>query len=442
MILELIDHLKDPQLVATIQEFFGVKIYYDKYEEFKSNKTTKKTEKREHISIDHNEENHILTCHNQKMNGCNTNGSKTFNRCIEQMELLKQQKNESMNKEETLTVSENPHYAITNSFWYYLFLFGTKLGDEIFYSSFIPFLFWNIDGAVGRKVVLVWAIVFTIGQGLKDMIHWPRPACPPAVRLQNKWSQEYGMPSTHAMIGFAIPFSIVLFTMNKYIYSSFIGYFSALVWCILVSMSRLYLGMHTVLDIVVGLILTILLMIPLVPLVDITNSYIITSFWLSAILIMVSIAVIVYYPLSDKWTPTSDTAMAVSVTAGIYMGAWLNYYTGILSASLVSPPYHIVWPTYSMLGHLILRTVLGLSIVFGTRVLCKYLSYTAVCAILQINCKELMKCQDYNGNRNKVFVNLIYKYVACFMIGLITVYFLPRIFSTIGIERPAFYTEI
>ncbi|XP_050457249.1 sphingosine-1-phosphate phosphatase 2-like isoform X3 [Cataglyphis hispanica] len=418
MILELIDHLKDPQLVATIQEFFGVKIYYDKYEEFKSNKTTKKTEKREHISIDHNEENHILTCHNQKMNGCNTNGSKTFNRCIEQMELLKQQKNESMNKEETLTVSENPHYAITNSFWYYLFLFGTKLGDEIFYSSFIPFLFWNIDGAVGRKVVLVWAIVFTIGQGLKDMIHWPRPACPPAVRLQNKWSQEYGMPSTHAMIGFAIPFSIVLFTMNKYIYSSFIGYFSALVWCILVSMSRLYL-------------------------VDITNSYIITSFWLSAILIMVSIAVIVYYPLSDKWTPTrSDTAMAVSVTAGIYMGAWLNYYTGILSASLVSPPYHIVWPTYSMLGHLILRTVLGLSIVFGTRVLCKYLSYTAVCAILQINCKELMKCQDYNGNRNKVFVNLIYKYVACFMIGLITVYFLPRIFSTIGIERPAFYTEI
>lgn len=163
MILELIDYLKDPQLVATIQKFFGVKIYYDKYfEEFKSNKTAKKTEKREHISIDHNEENHILTCHNQKMNGCNTNGSKTFNRCIEQMELLKQRKNESMNKEETLT--ENPHYAITNSFWYYLFLLGTELGDEIFYSFFIPFLFWNIDGAVGGKVVLVWAIVLTIGK--------------------------------------------------------------------------------------------------------------------------------------------------------------------------------------------------------------------------------------------------------------------------------------
>ncbi|GAB1859765.1 Sphingosine-1-phosphate phosphatase 1 [Camponotus japonicus] len=403
---------------------------------------TQKTEKREHICIDHNEENYILTCHNRKINNC-INSSKNINRSIEQTEFLKQQKNESISKEETSTISENPHYTITNSFWYYLFLFGTELGDEIFYSSFIPFLFWNIDGAVGRRVVLVWAIVMTIGQVLKDIICWPRPACPPAVRLQNKWSQEYGMPSTHAMVGFAIPFSIVLFTMNKYIYSFFVGYFIALVWCILVSMSRLYLGMHTVLDIVIGLILTIVLMIPLVPLVDITNSYIITNFWLSAILIVISIIVIVYYPLSDKWTPTrSDTAMVVSVTAGIHMGAWLSYYNGVLSASLISPPYHIVWPTYSMLGHLILRTILGFSTIITTKVLCKCLSYTIVCAILRINRKELMKCQDYSGNQNKVFVDLIYKYVACFMIGIITVYLLPQVFSTIGIERPAFYTEM
>lgn len=444
MILKLIDYLKDPQLVATIQKLFGVKVYYDKhFEEFKSKKTAQ-TEKRERncIKVDHNKENYILAFHNKKLNGYNINSSKKFNGCTEQTEFLNQQKNESINKEQT-SVSDNPHYVITNLFWYYLFLFGTELGDEIFYSSFIPFLFWNIDGAVGRRVVLVWAIIMTIGQALKDIICWPRPACPPAVRLQNKWSQEYGMPSTHAMVGLAIPFSIVLFTMNKYIYPFFTGFFIALVWCILVSMSRLYLGMHTVLDIIVGLILTVALMIPLVPLVDITNSYIITSFWLSAILMIISIAVIVYYPLSDKWTPTrSDTAMVVSVTAGIHMGAWLSYYTGILSASLTSPPYYIIWPTYSMLGHVILRTIFGFSTVIATKSLCKYLSYTIVCAILRINCKELMKCQDHSGNQNKVFVDLIYKYVACFMIGVITVYLLPQIFSMIGIERPAFYTEM
>lgn len=54
-------------------------------------------------------------------------------------------------------------YTIENKFWFYLFHFGTALGDETFYSSFIPFWFWNIDGAVGRRVVLVWAIVMYIG---------------------------------------------------------------------------------------------------------------------------------------------------------------------------------------------------------------------------------------------------------------------------------------
>jgi len=62
--------------------------------------------------------------------------------------------------------------------------------------------------------------------------------------------------------------------------------------------------MHTVLDIVAGLILAIGLMIPLVPLVDVTNSYVITNFWSVAMLTAISIATIVYYPSSYKWTPT------------------------------------------------------------------------------------------------------------------------------------------
>lgn len=69
-------------------------------------------------------------------------------------------------------------------------------------------------------------------------------------------------------------------------------------------MSRLYLGMHTVLDILAGLLLAIALMIPLVPIVEITDYYVLTNIWALAILIALSIAVIVYYPCSKKWTPT------------------------------------------------------------------------------------------------------------------------------------------
>lgn len=69
-------------------------------------------------------------------------------------------------------------------------------------------------------------------------------------------------------------------------------------------MSRLYLGMHTVLDILAGLLLAIALMIPLVPIVEITDYYVLTNIWALAILIALSIGVIVYYPCSKKWTPT------------------------------------------------------------------------------------------------------------------------------------------
>lgn len=56
----------------------------------------------------------------------------------------------------------------------------------------------------------------SLGQGIKDIVCWPRPACPPVFRLQSKWALEYGMPSTHAMVGVSIPFSVILYTMNRY----------------------------------------------------------------------------------------------------------------------------------------------------------------------------------------------------------------------------------
>lgn len=95
-------------------------------------------------------------------------------------------------------------------------------------------------------------IVFSVskngfsGQGIKDILRWERPG-PPVIKLQSKWAMEYGMPSTHAMVAVSIPFSILLYTMNRYQYNFPVGLFIAVAWCSVVCVSRLYLGMHTVL---------------------------------------------------------------------------------------------------------------------------------------------------------------------------------------------------
>lgn len=110
----------------------------------------------------------------------------------------------------------NVFYVIRNKFWFYLFSFGAGLGYEVFYATFFPFWFWNIDGAVGRRMVLVWVLIMYIGQALKDVIRWPRPSSPPVVSLEPDYVLEYGMPSTHAMVGVSLPFSMVIFTVNRY----------------------------------------------------------------------------------------------------------------------------------------------------------------------------------------------------------------------------------
>jgi sphingosine-1-phosphate phosphatase 1 len=55
------------------------------------------------------------------------------------------------------------NYVIHNYYWYWLFKFGTTLGEEIFYASVFPFWFWNIDGAVGRRIINVWSLSMFIG---------------------------------------------------------------------------------------------------------------------------------------------------------------------------------------------------------------------------------------------------------------------------------------
>lgn len=103
-----------------------------------------------------------------------------------------------------------------NSFFHALFVFGSTLGYESFYLTFFPFVFWNIDEYLARRTVIMWAVIMYIGQSAKDVIQWPRPPCPPVISVEKRFQVEYGMPSTHAMVGTLIPFCLVYFTYDRY----------------------------------------------------------------------------------------------------------------------------------------------------------------------------------------------------------------------------------
>eukprot|EP00061_Rhincodon_typus_P016627 g44939.t1 len=107
-------------------------------------------------------------------------------------------------------------FIIRNRLLYYLFSFGTELGNELFYITFFPFWLWNIDPYVGRRLIVIWVWVMYLGQCTKDIIRWPRPRSPPVVKVEIFYDSEYGMPSTHAMSGTAIPFSLFFLTVGRW----------------------------------------------------------------------------------------------------------------------------------------------------------------------------------------------------------------------------------
>ena len=119
-------------------------------------------------------------------------------------------------RKNSLTGDLGQEFIIENTFLYYLFTFGTELGNELFYITFFPFFIWNVDAYVSRRLVVVWVWVMYLGQSTKDVIRWARPASPPVVKVEMFYNSEYSMPSTHAMSGTAIPFSLFLLTYERW----------------------------------------------------------------------------------------------------------------------------------------------------------------------------------------------------------------------------------
>uniref|UniRef100_T1ISK6 Phosphatidic acid phosphatase type 2/haloperoxidase domain-containing protein n=1 Tax=Strigamia maritima TaxID=126957 RepID=T1ISK6_STRMM len=349
----------------------------------------------------------------------------------------------TLSSDETLSESDSgdglygeQSYMITNKFWYHLFCFGTALGDENFYTSFFPFWFWNIDGAVGRRVVMIWVIIMYIGQGLKDIICWPRPFSPPAVKLEKKWALEFGMPSTHAMVGLGVPFTILYYTMYRYEYPVFLGFILCLAWCVVVCLSRIYLGMHTVLDIIGGLLLTVILLALFLPFLDHLDHFQLTNSYSPIIIVGSILFLVIFYPSGPIWTPArGDTTIILGVGAGCSFGSWLNYKLKIIHGPPIPPPYKILWPTYEMVGLTLLRSCIGILIVVGTRAFFKSISYILVCWIFRLDPKD-------KENNQKTFVELSCKFITYAVIGFNVSYLSPAVFRFLTIERATMYTEV
>jgi len=202
------------------------------------------------------------------------------------------------------------------------FLTSAAAGNELFYIVFLPFLFWCVDYALARRVVMLWWIVYFVGQSAKDMLRLPRPPCPPVAKLETHYETEYGFPSTHAMIALVLPFYALLTSWELgYQIDPLWGGMAAALWTTSITLSRLYVGVHSPCDLVGGLGLGAIVLafgaVAGTPL----DHFIAEHAFAPLAAALLSFVTIYLYPAPLAWTNAyGDTALIIATATGIFWG--------------------------------------------------------------------------------------------------------------------------
>jgi membrane-associated phospholipid phosphatase len=127
--------------------------------------------------------------------------------------------------------------------------FFTFLGKIEFYMLFITFLYWIVDARLGFRVFMVLLSTDIIGMAFKHLFRQPRPYWIGDVDHMGQIETSYGIPSTHASDSLSVWASLAYQVKKRWMW------IVAIATILLISFSRMYLGVHFPHDILGGWII-------------------------------------------------------------------------------------------------------------------------------------------------------------------------------------------
>nr|XP_057912783.1 sphingosine-1-phosphate phosphatase 1-like [Doryrhamphus excisus] len=324
----------------------------------------------------------------------------------------------------SLTGDVGQEFLIHNKLLFYLFTFGTELGNEMFFIIFFPFLFWNIDALVSRRLIVVWAWNLFVGQSTKDMVRWSRPASPPVVKVEVFYNSEYSMPSTHAMTGTAIPFCLFMLTYGRWQYPFLFGLCVALCWSILVCVSRVYMGMHSVLEVITGFLYSLLILAFFHQVLDKIDTFYMTDPYAPLVILVSHVSLgLVAFSLDSWSTSRGDTAQALGTGAGAALATHANYQLGLLADHpLSSLPLALPSLGVGLVVSSLLRFAIGVAVILVTRMVMKAVTIPFLCRLFRL------PAEDVRQARQHMEVELPYRYIVYSVVGFTCVCVVPLLF--------------
>lgn len=200
-----------------------------------------------------------------------------------------------------------------------------------FYTAFLPLLFWSGHGKLARQMTLLMCFCDYMGNCIKDVISAPRPSSPPVRRVtatkdEEDNAMEYGLPSSHTLntvclSGYMLHY-ILSYTGSDDVSTELMGFALVCLVVGLIGVGRIYLGMHSLIDIIGGLalglgILTLWLSVDMYIDDFVVSGQNVASFWATF-----SFLLLFAYPTPELPTPsyeyhTAFTGVALGIVIGI-----------------------------------------------------------------------------------------------------------------------------
>ena len=176
----------------------------------------------------------------------------------------------------------------------------TYLGDEMIFLCLALLCFWCIDKRLGYYLVIVGLTGILLNQSLKMIFQIPRPwVLDPSftiVESAREAALGYSFPSGHTQCAFGAFGCLMMWTKNRFVrLLSMLALFA-------VPFSRMYLGVHTPLDVAVSCVLAALLIFSVYPVckrIDTKPAWLITVMTGTVILSVITLLFLCFFPFPE-----------------------------------------------------------------------------------------------------------------------------------------------
>ena len=209
-----------------------------------------------------------------------------------------------------------------------IFSFFTMLGEETAFILIGLIFYWCVSKKQGYYLLSIGLIGTVLNQFLKLVFRVPRPWVQDdsfkIVESAREQATGYSFPSGHTQNSVGIFGGIALWNKNKLVR------IIAIIVCVMVPLSRLYLGVHTPLDVGVSIVLSLILVFVLYPIIRKTTAEIKTMRIIFLIMTVFSAAYLCFasfykFPADvDMENLTHGTETAYKMF-GVIVGLWLSF---------------------------------------------------------------------------------------------------------------------